>query len=140
MSMAPIFQARLDPDGTMSVPQAERFRQWVMRLCKKSRDAEIIVRPMQTEFRLRNNQQNRYYWGCVLDILASEWGYGKEELHELLLHRHSRVPQQGKPSRVERTSDMSVEEFCSYVDRIKRWAIVEYGIHVPSAGEVDLVA
>ena len=133
---APVFFVDINENGKIYIRQPEECRAYVMKLYRNHKEAELIIRPMKN-FELRGVQQNKYYWGVVVDILSSEWGYHKEELHELLLAEHSREPQQGKPSRIKRSSEMTIAEFCEYVDKIKRWALVDYGIKIPEAGEVD---
>ena len=42
---------------------------------------ELILRKQKSK---RSDQQNRYYWGVVIEILANHCGYEAEEMHEAL--------------------------------------------------------
>jgi len=88
-------------------------------------------------FRQRSIQQNRYYWGCIVDILAEEFGYTKEECHEALKWQFLRKHEEGKPDTVKSTTELSTIEFNEYNDQIKVWASTEYGIVIPDPNQVD---
>ena len=76
----------------------------------------------------RSSQQNRYYWGCPVDIIAKWSGYTKDEVHELnknmLPYPHRRrIEQCSKmPDRMPvsqytaSTKDMTKKEFSDWLE------------------------
>lgn len=93
---------------------------------------QIKVKITQNREDSRSTEQNRYYWGVVVDILGNELGYHPEEMHDALLAEHS-VNRMVYPAKIKRTSDMTVEEMREYIDRVIIWAGVELGIYIPEA-------
>ena len=45
---------------------------------------EVIIRKPKTS---RSTLQNSYYFGVVVEILAKELGYDKDEIHEILKYK-----------------------------------------------------
>lgn len=86
---------------------------------------------------LRSVEQNRYYWGIVIKLLADYTGYTKEEMHEALKYkflRYENVP--GLPT-VLSTTQLSTVEFESYLEQVRRWAAIEFGVYIPLPREVE---
>lgn len=82
----------------------------------------------------RSLNQNSYYWGVVVPILASDLGYEVEEMHEALKWKFLRVNDKELPT-VRSTAKLSKGEFVEYIDRIIRWAATEYQIIIPLPNE-----
>ncbi|MFH2074566.1 MAG: hypothetical protein ABIJ57_04345, partial [Pseudomonadota bacterium] len=85
----------------------------------------------------RSDEQNRYYWGVVVSILADHFGYEPEELHEEMKLMFNPIQSKIDPSRTigGSTTKMSTVEFFSdedsYVERICRWSATEHGVYIP---------
>jgi hypothetical protein len=92
----------------------------------------------------RTSPQNSYYFGVVLVILADFFGYEVEEMHDELKLKHNPVPSKFVPNIMVggSTAKMTTEEFfsneTSYVNRIRRWAAVEYGVNIPDPTKIEL--
>lgn len=84
----------------------------------------------------RSNQQNRYYWGVVVKIMAEECGYESEEMHEALKARFLRRRQDeevGGLPRIGSTAALDTGAFAEYLDHCVRLA-AEMGIEIPPPG------
>jgi hypothetical protein len=81
----------------------------------------------------RTLQQNRYYWGVVVQTLFEDGEFGyetPEEIHEALKWRFLKVAGKGPLDTVKSTTELSTVEFKGYVERIQRWA-TEWDIVIP---------
>ena len=97
---------------------------------------EIVVRKRRSK---RSGQQNRYYWGVVVKMLADKLGYEPEEMHYAL-----RVKFLGEEEdryglkKIRSTTELSTKEFIEvYTEPIKRWAAEFLCFRIPDPNEVD---
>jgi len=86
----------------------------------------------------RTNDQNRYYFGVVIPILADFFGHDSAEaMHEDLKLKFNPVDSKLDKSKKigGSTTKMSTVDFYSaensYIERIVRWASIEYSIYIP---------
>ena len=96
---------------------------------------EIIIRK---RVKKRSNDQNAYYWGVVIPILANHFGHDNpEDMHTDLKELFNPVESKVSPGKKigGSTAKMTTVEFMSaddsYVERICRWAAIEHGIYIP---------
>lgn len=131
----PIFTGDI-VNGNLKLLDREReaIRRWCMTF-KTGTKVDITIRKHRSK---RTNDQNAYYWGIVIPILADHFGYDQEEMHEELKILFNPIKSKIDPSRTigGSTTKMSTVEFysddeSSYVERICRWAATEYGLYVP---------
>ena len=83
-------------------------------------EIEIIV----SEVNSRTHWQNNYYWKVVIGTLINTESFGghtKEEFHHILKNHF----------KVKSTTKLNVYEFQEYIDRIIRWAAIEFSIVIP---------
>lgn len=93
----------------------------------------------EKHFDQRTLPQNRYYYGVVVDILAKEFGYTKDECNEALRGLFLRIPgENGKPDRILHTRDLDTADFNEYLENIRRWALIEFQIYIPEPNEVAI--
>ena len=78
----------------------------------------------------RSDNQNRYYWGCVVKIAGDEFGYSSEEMHDAFKCLFLRREEPGKPMTLGSTAKMSTAEFSEYVEGCRRWCS-EHGLVIP---------
>jgi hypothetical protein len=91
----------------------------------------------------RSDQQNKYYWGCVVQILSDELGYTQEEVHEIIKDKFLcvRVPLKN-PKGLEifgwikkSTTSLDTKEWEEFMTKIREWASQVLGIWIPEPNE-----
>lgn len=112
-------------------------RQSIARWCrtfKTGTHVDLVIRKHKSQ---RSTEQNAYYWGVVVPILADHFGYDAEEMHEELKLMFNPIDSKVVPGRKigGSTTKLSTVEFysdeSSYVERICRWAASEHGLYIP---------
>ena len=106
--------------------------------CSTFKDGTKIDITIRKHKEKRTNEQNRYYFGVVVPILADFFGHDNiDDMHEDLKLEFNPVKSKIDPSKIigGTTTKLSTVEFFSaedsYVNRICRWAASEYGIFIP---------
>ena len=96
---------------------------------------DITIRKHKSK---RSNEQNRYYFGVVLPILADYFGHDNtEDMHEDMKLKFNPIKSKIEPGKTigGTTTKLSTVDFfsaeTSYVERICRWAATEYSIYIP---------
>lgn len=85
----------------------------------------------------RSNQQNRYYWGVVIKILADETGYTSDEMHSALAYQFLlTVGTRKLLPFVKSTAKLSTAEFEEYMTKVRSFASVELKTYIPTPNEV----
>lgn len=91
----------------------------------------------------RSNPQNKYYWGCVVQILSDELGYTPNEIHEIIKYKFltSKLPIETKKTRVnvgilKSTTDLDTKEFEELMSKVRQWASIELGIYITEPNEI----
>lgn len=82
----------------------------------------------------RSINQNKYYWGIIIDMLGNELGYLPEEIHDALRIRFLSVHTEKLPT-IKSTTRLSTAEFEEYLSKIRQWASEEYQIYIPLPNE-----
>ena len=102
---------------------------------KNGTKLDIVIRKHKKK---RTNDQNRYYFGIVLPILADYFGHDNVlDMHEDLKLKFNPVQSKIDPDKTigGTTTKLSTVDFYSaddsYVERICRWASTEYSIFIP---------
>lgn len=133
MSLTPIFYGRASANGIVRLERTAQFQAHVRRLAGK--EVEVLVRPRRTT---RSTPQNNYYWGVVVETLADELGYTKDEMHEALAWKFLKLEAGDARLPTRRsTSSLTTHEFEDYVSAVKVFAATDLGIHVPDPNEVE---
>lgn len=93
----------------------------------------------------RSNQQNAYYWGCVVPIIADELGYTNEEMHKELSIKFlseiyiATLPDGNKEiTIIKSTSKLNTKEFEDYMTNVRQWASIHLNVYVPNPNEVEI--
>jgi hypothetical protein len=132
----PRFFAKTSKNGKLNFDKFERegLKRWVQSFPEDSK-VDIVIRKHSEK---RTNRQNRYYFGVVLPILADHFGHDNvEDMHEDLKEKFNPVSSLITPGKMigGSTTNLSTIEFfgedTSYVERICRWASMEYSIYIP---------
>lgn len=89
----------------------------------------------------RSNNQNRYYWGVVIEMIADHCGYGKED-HEGLSDELKRkfLGTHGDLQIAVSSASLNTKEFEDYMSSIRTWAGTGGAglpLYIPLPNEVD---
>lgn len=89
---------------------------------------------------IRSLQANKYYH-VVLNIIAISTGHSHEELHEICKLKFNPLlvdlPKGGSQVIGGSTKDLDTLQFAAYVNRVKQWALDEFGIVIPEPDSID---
>jgi hypothetical protein len=121
--------------GTVKSGKANIYNQKIFADYLRSlegQEVEIIVRKPR---KIRTNQQNAWYWVCVVGIPAEHFGYTSEEMHEAYKFMFLRRHEEGKPETVRSTTTLTTKEFGDFVDKCIHWC-AEQGISIPGPKEI----
>ena len=96
-----------------------------------------IERTKQT----RSLAQNKYYWGVIVPMLASEFGYFRDEMHDVLRRKFltytKQNPLTGELEMFARsTTKLNTAEMESYLEAIRTWALSEFSLYLPLPNEI----
>lgn len=92
----------------------------------------------EKQIRRRSDDQNRYYRGVVLKMIADHCGYrGSDEIEGL--HQEMRrkfLPKRGSLNIPVSTSTLNTIEFGEFIENIRRWAAADLMLYIPDPNEV----
>ena len=126
------FVGEVDPSGKLDPDVRVQIADYIRTFA--GRKIEINVRQFKSQ---RSLQQNAYYHGVVVALLAEHCGYNHDDMHETLAMKFLRIedcPVTGAPRR-KRTPKCDTQEFADYVDACIRLA-AELGVVIPDPGQV----
>lgn len=91
----------------------------------------------------RSTPQNKYYWGCVVQILSDELGYTKDEIHDIIKNKFlsEKVPLANKKGLAifgiieVSTASLDTKEWEDLMTRIREWASQVLGIWIAGPNE-----
>src|SRR3990167_753904 len=132
--MYPQFRGKIE-NGELTIYQEELYKNHLHRL---DGEVNVVVKPYHNS---RSEQQNRFYWGVVVEIISNETGYTKEEVHEILraMFIWSIIKIGKREIRVVRsTTTLTTKEFEKYIEEIRRWAVTEINCEIPLPNEVEV--
>jgi hypothetical protein len=84
----------------------------------------------------RSNNQNNYYFGVVCQILGDYFGYTVEEMHDALKMKFLRKGAADLETVVS-TTKLNTAQFEDYLEKVRRWALLEYNVTVPLPNEFE---
>ena len=88
----------------------------------------------------RSNNQNAYYWGCVLKYVSEHTGYSENELHEvfknMFLPKKFITINDREIEITKSTTQVKTTEFEEYVERIREYAGSELQVVIPLPNEI----
>ena len=117
--------------GNILLQRKEKFIDYLRSLDGK--EIELIVRRLKKK---RSKQQNRYYWGVVVELLCETTGYNEEEMHESLKMLFLKDLTRKIPT-LRSTASLTTKEFEKYLARIRMWAAQNLGCSIPEPNEVE---
>ena len=134
--MKAIFHGRIRNGKTLWDPEDEA----ALRQRQRDLEGHEIEATFERAVRHKTDKQRKYYWAVIIEMLAEEFGYRKDEhqrLHEDLKRKFLLVPGEGKKLDTTRSTEMlTTREEEEYHNQIRMWALQEYGIVIPLPNEV----
>jgi len=121
-------------DGKLILDLPGNFNRYLITLEGKRVSCEV------KKFRKkRTDQQNKYYFGVIVNILSKQLGYEPEEIHLMLRERFLRIHDEKHPDFViaKSTTKLNTQEFNEYIEAIQRWAAQELKIYIPDPQTID---
>jgi hypothetical protein len=124
------FRATIE-NGKFNFSEPSKFRDHVAKFSGQ----EIAV--SVTKWRKpRSDNQNSYYWGCVIELLSEHSGYTPDEMHEalkqlFLTDKTLQIP------KVKSTTDLNTLEFEEFLSKVRIWASVELQVNIPFPREYE---
>ena len=112
---------------------------WYQHALNKFKAGERVTLEIHNRRAKRTEQQNRYYWGVFLPLVAKETGeHNLDRLHELFKGKflsEGVVEVLGQKVRMKKsTTELGVGEFCDFVMNIE----AETGVEAPPTESYDL--
>lgn len=101
----------------------------------RGKDDWFVVE-IQYSKKIRSLNQNRYYWGVVVKIIADHTGYLSEEAHQILAKKFLSY-QTTDFVFVLSTAKLNSFDFEKYLDKCRTWAKEEMDVHIPMPNEID---
>jgi len=93
----------------------------------KGFEGQKIELSIEKQRRRRSLEQNNFYWGCIIPLIAEQVGMLDDETHRALALKF--LKDNSKPLEIVRsTSELSKSEFVEYIFDIQVWASSFLGI------------
>jgi hypothetical protein len=133
-----VFPAAVDANGKIAIENPPRWRIALQKLAGKR--IEVVIRQPKSK---RSLDQNKWWWGIAIPLLADELGYDKHEhdgLHYALVSKCFGVTQDtrtGVEVPNKRSSQLTVAEFAELMEWVTRFAAQEWGVVLPLPGEAE---
>lgn len=105
-------------------------------LCPRCRGAGVVKRK-----KIRSLEQNKYYWGVVVLMIAEQMGEDKETVHEILKNKFNPIrvvlPDQTISEYGGETKKLDTKQFGEYISLIKRWSFEFMEITIPEPNQLS---
>lgn len=103
-------------------------------------DLDVVITAHKEAKPTRSVQQNSYYWGVVIAMIAEHTGHDADEVHEALktmfLRKHQLNFGSNLVSITPTTTTLDTALMEAYLSRIREWASLDLGLFVPLPNEV----
>lgn len=130
--MNPVFSGRIEK-GKVLLDNQNRYLVQLSKL--EGQRIELVLRKEKSK---RSINQNNYYFGVVVEILADYCGYEREEMHEALKEKFlSAIPDDHGLRKIKSTTKLNTIEMEEYLEKIRLWASVELNCYIPNPNESE---
>lgn len=130
--MTPIFVGTIQ-SGKISLDDRSQFVNYL-----NSLDGKRVQLTVEKVKHNRSLNQNSYYWGVVLKLIAGYTGAEPEEVHDALKMQFSQKRFVGNLVAPASTKRMDTIQFTDYIEKVRRWAAEELSVSIPDPQEVTL--
>ena len=120
--MTTVFAARVE-HGKLVIENPTAWREV---LASWDGPCHVVLRKQKKD---RSNNQNRYYWGCVVKIAADHFGYTSQEFHDAMKLMFLKREGLG-PATIGSTATMSTVEFMDFLAKVQQFC-AEQNLVIP---------
>jgi hypothetical protein len=97
---------------------------------KSLKDGQYFV-TVQKQKKTRSLNQNGYYFGVVVAMIAEKLGYTPDETHQSLRTQFLSEKHESGLSRIKSTSELSTVEFEKYLEVVRMFASEFLNLYIP---------
>jgi hypothetical protein len=114
----PIFEAHVVDKRLKMLEHVKKSVSLWVRTFPDGTKLDIVIKKQKAQ---RTNEQNKYYWGVVIPILADYFGYESDEMHMVLRGKFLRIHDEKHPDFViaKSTTKLSTTDFVEYIEVIQ---------------------
>lgn len=123
-------------DGKIILANKLQFQDYLLSL--EGQEVELGVDKIRWD---RSSNQNRYYWGVIVKMIAEETGHTNDEIHQWLKVEFNGelVIIGNKEIKIGKsTAGLDIEKFEDYCQKIRIWALEILNITIPLPNEIIL--
>lgn len=121
------FRGFVTPEGRLTLDHRGQFNAYLTRFAGEEVDVE--VRKHRSK---RSSEQNKYWHGVVVALLAERCGYTPMEMHDALKAKFLGQEDMSKGLiRIGSTAKLNTLDFADLVDRVILWAAEDLGVIIP---------
>lgn len=127
-----IWDGRVE-NGKLKLEDRDGFAALVEKL--EGKPIQITLERMRVK---RSNNQNRWYWGCIVKLLAEHCGYETDEMHEALKAKFLRDRENeevGGLPKIRSSASLDTVQFSDYCERCRQLG-AEMGVIIPAPDEI----
>lgn len=131
MKTVPIFKG-IVKNGVLALLDRPRFDEWLKSL---TGGVELTVGPPKKP---RSNQENRYYWGVIVRMVADETGAWPEDIHHEFKKQFLRIGGSDTFPLIKSTTELTTIETEDFYSKCRMFAASELSMQIPLPNEVDI--
>jgi hypothetical protein len=101
----------------------------------EGKTVELVMRRYYPQ---RSDEQNRYWWGVVVHLIAERTGFPKDDVHELLMAKFTsqEAVVEGAKTRIRKSStELNTQEFTDLIEQTIAWAAEKLDLVIPTPEE-----
>jgi len=133
--MKPLFLGKVIKNK-IELFEKEKFQVYINKF--ENKEIQLTI---ELKNKKRSNQENRYYWGIVLEILSNHTGHTPDELHECFRAMFLKIWINIGSKEIESirsTTDLSTVEMEQYLTKIREFASIELNVYIPLPNEMSI--
>lgn len=131
----PVFGNGVVKDGRLRILRSDVFAAQLATL----RDGAVEI-AISRKRATRSQEQNAWYWSCLVGLVAEHTGYSPNEIHEV--YKAKFLPKRlamcdgngeikGEFVIGGTTAKLTTVQFSDYCEEIRAWAAQDLGVHIP---------
>jgi hypothetical protein len=129
--MFPIFTGKVEK-GKLILQEQDRFDAYLASL--GAQNVDVVVRTWRKP---RSNNQNRFLWGVIYQLISEHTGYTREEAHDSMRLLFLKDETRAIPT-LKSTTSLTTIEMNEYWEKIQQFAAEKLGVVIPDPTEVEL--